>query len=1444
MLRYGSDMSSFLNDLKKMVSSIIVKQNAKASQYETVETKKKADRYLSMIEGGTEWGSFVNFNVDVLRAIGIDPDILDKTLANKELVPYELRSLAMSLQKKYIIDNYVEENEYYRMMNGERAIDDTDDIVVGPNSYGVRPDVPIQNLYEGEIEIINNSDILDILTQRYPDKGYLKHLGLKAVPYHKARRALNYDILYIEKNGVEEMCDEFIRYYAGARNYVMRGMYNQNSLDLFSNYDGFMGMVIVIMAINRTIASTFSQGIEHIFYDDSLIKDFFKSYNMPYHDTIGIKYQRELARKLNLLLQKKSSNNVLFDIVSLFDYNKVNIYEYHLVKDYYKDNDGNPMIRKKEIINENGELETVIDYEKTYDIYFQKVNIKSENKAMELTDPSNKLKFETVTGEDPYWINDADLISKLYSNKFNTVITKYLSIDVAFDITQLIYETCHFFRLIFDANAHTKSLKIDIPWVDEPVSLYDTVTFVCALVAKKFKLNGEIPLEPWNVAQVYGFNFKTDIEYLKQEIVRDIDNNHGEFSHIDPALLKLIKNGPLTDLDSVRALYNNIVELRKFLDTAMRVTTDIEAYSAYRKIYNSVLVTTDLAEVYTKSDGTYASTYMDLLNDRRPDLAKVVDETPFGEMVTVSEDGRDVQEYEAYEINTKINRLLDVLADFCENLNDLRFVNEKSEIVANIEKIINQMKSYTVDQQAAGIIYMLNDPHMCMLKVLDWLGKDNRLTLKCRTLIDSVLSQMRITHKFDDRLKLISDDSGVDAKICTYIIAMLKLSDLMYWEINSIGKSNIEFYDTISKTIKEVILPRLSLYIKEKYYIRTDIDLNDIINIDDKGEIYTSFIESLEKDNISIDDFNHDTRVALQFLMVMMVRDRVYQDVKTHYHEAINLIHKIWRTFKEEELDLDLDIFDSLTGFESLLNGDTILKHKCDVYRRFDFEDLIKLVNRLSISKDSAAKDALEFIDYMIFSKALMYKHYPILKDGLDVANMEVYGIEYLRFLDKLFIKATSRPKEVFDLLNTFCLIEQAILKNGLNFKYRLFKSTDYYPYDDIHFYDKIVEFFKDVRGADVQILDDACQECLDIKEQMNLVVDPKLHYWDQYKDYSEFIVLIEGTTISKAMSFKADLEIYENLHSGVMLDKYEMLNIFQKYANTTSERNDERIIFSHEITSVDKDSEISGNIILDDLLLFMADHDIRNKLGFDILLDKFHKDTQGDDGFDLSDGYSLDRSMMLSDGIEIKNDGFFVFEDKKYDVLNLYNYCEQFDDASHKEMISIINKAFFNNSATFDDNASLSDSHSIEDSIDVRTDLFDLKLNNFDKAYLPYLEGFDTKDRLIDSLYESVIAYFETSDTFLRAIKINPEEHLLYTIIYNNLDYDTKDKIKTLDGFQHLKVDYPDNTSIIGVILTLNSVEIITRNKPLNIIDNLDMIRDVDTSISLKDFMKKEYLD
>ena len=1003
MLTTSISMDLFLDQLTAIAKSVIVKRDERAEVFETVDTLKDSEKYITAIETGTDWNSYINFNYSVLVEAGFRKDKIEEIMkSGKNAIPHEMRDLVCRLQKEYTISHYKENNNYYRMLNGEPDIEDIENekyVYIPKNDYGIPTDIPIHQLSDGYIEYYNSSGLREQIYAANPTKGYVLHQGIYKISYYKARTARNYDLLYLEKADNDSVTMEFIKQYNAARDYVIMGLYTKEDQRMYDHYDSFMGFVIMAMAIQKTIACVYQQGITRDYFDNDFIKHLFDAYNIPYIDTIDIPYQKLIAKRLNILLQKKSSDAVLFDITDLFDYNSVDIFRYYLVKDYKKDENGDPVIVYRKVVDENGDIHEVVDYDKTFDIYFQKVNIKSKDPAAEISDQANRVPYNSITGGDPYWLNDSSLINKIYDNNFNSILTKYLSIEISYDLAKMMYETTHLVRMIIDDQEDYKKIHINLPYASEPVSLFDTVLFLCALSAKKIGMAGNCPLKGYQIAQVYGFNFKEDIDLIRDQIIQDVESCTGEYKEVNLEILNYLNTLNATTLDGARKMFENIESLRIWLDTAMRYCTSPSQYRAYRKIYRATLVVEDVKELYTKADGTYASTFAELLGDRRPDLKDVLDATN-AEITSAFDDETSSETETNFSINNKIDRILLELSKISEELKDIKYSNDKSAIVANIEKLINQFKSFTVDQTASSVLYLIKDPHITLLKVVDEFIKvsgDKRLKDELNILYGDILHQIIIFHKHKSKLEL--DENYWSEKIELledFIHLVSEIARLYKIDLNK--DIPIVINDFINSVYGFGPIWKDLLILDEKGLLQSKEIIKQWLLLQ-PHELIILFLDKINEDKISyIDTVNSEQTINI--FKALILAEKILMETKYQFQEFIKFDHVIKNIRDISILEDSLDIYDIMLNY---VNGKI-------------FTDL-NIGYNLIPERYSKIYKELIIDDKMIGDKLLHLKKW-LLIDDIEIRALSIDYINKLMSIkDKIYMEKRMEHRDILVLL-------------------------------------------------------------------------------------------------------------------------------------------------------------------------------------------------------------------------------------------------------------------------------------------------------------------------------------------------------------------------------------------------------------------------------------------
>ena len=179
-----SQVESILNDIKRIVDNVIIKLSYEAELYETVDTKRDADRYISASLERDNFNSYRTYPIDVLAKAGIS-NLNDLYTYNKDRhsIPREKRPAVLKAMRELVISEYVEMNDYYRELIGMPSIDtpESEWIYLTKEEmeyYEIDEVRPIHD-YPQEIQYKLERAILPRLIEQYPEKTYLKHMGSK-----------------------------------------------------------------------------------------------------------------------------------------------------------------------------------------------------------------------------------------------------------------------------------------------------------------------------------------------------------------------------------------------------------------------------------------------------------------------------------------------------------------------------------------------------------------------------------------------------------------------------------------------------------------------------------------------------------------------------------------------------------------------------------------------------------------------------------------------------------------------------------------------------------------------------------------------------------------------------------------------------------------------------------------------------------------------------------------------------------------------------------------------------------------------------------------------------------------------------------------------------------------------------------------------------------------
>ena len=863
-------ISRLYNDIISILDSIIIKYQVRAEAEETLETKSNASEYLNALSMRDTYYSY-KYILEDFVAVGVkDLPTINAYVKNNQLVPPILQTKLLKLRRQQVIDNFVEKNNYYRMLNGFPDMEDEDWVYLTEEeyeNYNIPLGMPIHliadNLGNYYINILEADGVLDRLRSENPDKEYLDHLGTRRISIKDAREAKNFALLHVVQDDVmESTYREFIRSYEKARIYFTSVCYVYEYSNTIPYYDNFIGLCIFIMAIQQVSVRAISNAVDREFYDEYLVQLLYEVYGVPYFSRIDQNTQKLIVQNLNLLIQNKATNKVFLDIASILGFNTVNIYQYYLIKDRKFDENGRPIFKKvKKVSTTTGKEEEVYDLESMYSVHFQKVDIREENIKDALTDPLNRLEYSEVTWYDPLWWEDDDLHKEIWETKYNFVETKYIGLTVPYRMTDVFLQSVVLLRLIVEQGESLSNVTIQIPKIiDGDIPLVQVVVLFFALMAKKNHLTGQILSTPSKLIhvlevndqeinkendyiEVLGFNFDAfspeNLEATISELKAELDNRDYVISNGHDVDIRedgsQDKSAPTHEIQW--AINTEDMDYIMSLITELRIPTGAPAdkVKALNKIYENIEAlyyflsylmskTTDMDEYYAIK--------------KFYDTAFYVRETANQFSIT-DEDGvtKPAETYMEYLFYTNID-----LYEFVQNIEEDQIYVQINHIIYKMEEMIDHV----------GNLYIINEgfsPLMELLQALIMFFKSYVLDLQ--PMVSLMVIDMEIDNciRFFDKTENIKKIDFIEDHYGREFTDIL-VSFLCHCKV----EDSISFLDVIRAHGKITISEYYALYeiVNEMKIRKVDLIEDDSIKYDTIKGIIS---EIKVKDNIGFTDY-------------------------------------------------------------------------------------------------------------------------------------------------------------------------------------------------------------------------------------------------------------------------------------------------------------------------------------------------------------------------------------------------------------------------------------------------------------------------------------------------------------------------------------------------------------------------------------------------------------
>ena len=689
--------------LREVVNGIVVKRSILADNLDKqLETESGFSPRLAFIEykdayNKTDTLASYTFRVQDLAKFTDDPYKLNSMLRDNRFIYKYLDKLEqeelLSIKRKDVLENYVEYNEYYRMLmglprmkvQGGTLVEDDSWFVYLPTNVklqGVDNKIPIHKMTDLQKRSVSASGELAKLIVQYPRHEYLKYVDKKISPL-VMREAKEYEIIY--SDSTKKNIRSFVDHYRAVRNNFMVNYYDEMSAIKYSFYESLQCVNLLMAAMANVNAYMPRDQLDSEIIDESFIYTLFESYGVPKFN-FSLEYLQKIAQRLGGIMRKKGTKNVLLEISKTF--NEISIFKYFLWKR----------------LAPNNEDLSKSDKEK-YELFFVKAPIMADDPYEYVKDNENLIPYKEVVDQDPKWgVDGDDLEDTIKSLPFTYTESKYITLNNKVDLVSFSFEMSFFIRYVVEHTKSFKDIKFYIDTATYEASLFEVITYLQCLVYRKMKINPDIPDCMQPLIYLYGIKYDIDLEKLK-DTIRD----HFKYTKLENSLslnnfIQML-DGKRYNIGEVINAYEANMELIYHLREVQRNVNDVRDYNKIGQILKAITYSEKLPELYNNQTnledflGTYTSESVRLI--QRMDEIKGT-ATPGDEKMYNHEISEVINILRSY-INVNKHKRMAEMLDTAQTL------YSDYDLLDYLEKIIDFFKAYTQDILSKGMEYSIHD---------------------------------------------------------------------------------------------------------------------------------------------------------------------------------------------------------------------------------------------------------------------------------------------------------------------------------------------------------------------------------------------------------------------------------------------------------------------------------------------------------------------------------------------------------------------------------------------------------------------------------------------------------------------------------------------------------------------------------------------------------------
>ncbi len=815
---------------KMIAEGIILKNENEANKYETLQTIKLSDEYADIIEGKSRYEWF-DYGLDLLDQVPYLTTRQKIQMAmNNALIPDSAKDLLHELAKQKFLDSYEEPNNYYRQLYGIPDVGE-EGIRLTKAQYNMIEvnefdgSKYIHEMDEEEINILKVFGVLDIIKEEHPDAKYLNFLGDKKINPYVARRMSNFSVLYLPASDSNEVHNRFLELLERNRVYFLKTLYSEAYKFNSDYYDNFIAIMIIIQSFADMITLAPEYIIRRELFDLRTIQYVFESQGCEFFPEIPLKYQKRLVKNLNRLIKYKSCDKNLVDISSLFGFDDIQLFKWYILRIPVMNEDGS---YRHDTTEDPKTQEDVPDYDNNYNLKFLKVPI--DGVADEyIRDTKNYKDYEDVVSQDQYWngVHTAEWVKQqILQREFNICISKYISIETTYSLTELSFQLCYFINMVlYNGKIDNSKVVMEIPEISSTAKFpfIDVIICLYSLMYLYNNVEDDIMYDPVQYLGVMGFNFETDMAQLSQYVYEQ------GFKAEDLGIsdFQIPKNGIFT-WDQLITVYLKNKNVHDHLIKQIRKADNKKIYDIYYKLYNSLMVTRCNYDYFRKLDGKVPARYSDYLEKKGSLLYSVI----------VDVRGTQKDEDRRLKITKYINDIVENVYIYLDR-EEFNYIFQNIPTVSldfvrvYMYKIMNFFKSYKVDILNTNVIYKFDDKLENWIKIIDEISFRYNFLKTDRVDMDDYINKMNVHLRPKEII-------NIDEKM---------YMDITYW-VHKIFKDYMEYWDEIAEMVVHMCEAEWGNLVWDGIWsFNHTYDWNEICKVDDHfsdTNVHLEFKENME----------------------------------------------------------------------------------------------------------------------------------------------------------------------------------------------------------------------------------------------------------------------------------------------------------------------------------------------------------------------------------------------------------------------------------------------------------------------------------------------------------------------------------------------------------------------------------------------------------------------